>query len=258
MPLNVPSNNVQVDWVRLTRPASQPVTIGWNYSASGSPNVNLYLSTDPNAGGADEMLIATVPASARSYTWTGAGMAPGTYYIHAVLNGVRAASGPLVVAADPIVRIDAPSPLSGEDYANARLNALWDENNPGQFPTTANIGPITYTPDYLQASATSNDPQVWWLNSDQAHAIDASRYRYMNMRLWLDPPPAFPTAWQNAGPRMTWSVPLAIDWQQTQGIIAPYNRWIPVTYDLPNVPLVSGTTGCRDKSRLCARSTRAR
>jgi hypothetical protein len=243
MPNSATPNNIQFDWVRLTRPTSTGVQISWTYTSAGNPTVSLYASADPNPNGADEQLIASVPANSGSYTWTGAGMAPGTYYIHAAMNGARAASGPLVVNAKPIVRLDAPSPLSGEDFAAARLGPRWDESNPNQFPVVEHITNIQWTPNYFQASATTNDPTVWWLAYDQAHAIDTSRYRYMNMRLWVETSSARPTAWNNAGPRLTWSVPINLDWKQTQPILALYNRWMPVTYDLPVVPLVGGGTG---------------
>jgi hypothetical protein len=243
MPNNGTPNNIEIDWVRLTQPASSGVQISWTYSSSGNPTVNLYASADPSANGTDEQLIASVPASTGSYTWTGAGMAPGTYYIHAAMNGARAASGPLVVNPKPIVHIDAPSPLTGEDYAAARLATIWDENNPAQFPVTEHITNAQWTPNYFQATATTNDPTVWWLAYNTAHPIDTSLYRYMSMRLWLQTPSSHPTAVNNAGPRMTWSVPVNLVWQQTEPILALYNRWIPVTYDLPVVPLVGGGTG---------------
>ncbi len=243
MPNIATPNNIEIDWVRLTRPTSTGVQISWTYTSASNPTVNLYASTDPSATGADEQLIASVPANTGSYNWTGAGMAPGTYYIHAAMNGARAASGPLVVNAKPIVHIDAPSPLTGEDYAAARLATIWNESNPNQFPVTEHITGIQWTPNYFQASATTNDPTVWWVAYDQAHAIDTSLYRYMSMNLWVATSPGRPTGWNNAGPRMTWSVPINLNWKQTEPILAFYNRWIPVTYDLPVVPLVGGGTG---------------
>ncbi len=238
-------DNVHYDWARLTPANGNPVQITWNYS-SGAPSqlVNLYLSASPDPNQDNEYQIAAnVPASNRSYTWMGTGMAPGTYYIHANLNGAVSSSGPLNVNAAPVARIDAPSQFSGEDYAQAKLSAAWNGSNSTQFERTVNINPIQWTPSYLQTSATNNDPQVWWLDRDSTHAIDTSRYRYMSIRMWLQTPSSSPTSVFNAGPRMTWSQTANSDMQQTFLSFAPYNRWIPLSYDLPNAPLVLGTQG---------------
>ncbi|HUP27761.1 MAG TPA: S-layer homology domain-containing protein [Chloroflexia bacterium] len=240
-PMNITGNRVQFDWVRLTPPTGSPVSITWNYSSSSSPNVRLYLSYSPNATEDNEYLIATVPASTGSFTWNGTGVAPGTYYVHAEMNGAWSASGPLHVNTAPLAKIDAPSQVSGEDYAEARLNTEWEGG--GQFQRTDNVAREVETPDYYQASATNNDPEVMWQFIDTAHPIDTSRYRYLSMRLWLQAPSARPWSPWNAGPRITWAQGNVTDWQQTSAVLAPYNRWIPLSYDLPLTPLEVGSYG---------------
>ena len=236
-------NDIQIDWVRLVPATNQTVRITWNHTGTSNPDVNLYLSTTPDANSGNEMLIATVPASNGSYSWSGTGMAPGTYFIHAEMNGARSSSGPLYVNTAPIARLDSPSPNSGEDYAQAVLGTSWEGGNSSQFQDVRNVGNISYQPDYLQGSAQNNDPQVSWLFRDGTHAIDTSRYRYMSMRLWIQAPSERPTSPWNAGPRMTWARNNSMNWQQTDAVIAYYNQWMPLALDLSDIGLVTGTEG---------------
>jgi hypothetical protein len=239
----VVGNNVQVDWVRLVPATNQRVNIAWTRTGTGNPNVNLYLSTSSDPNSDNEMLIATVPAGSNSYAWDRTGIAPGTYYIHAEMNGATSSSGPLIVNTAPVAHIDSPSPNSGEDYAQAVLGMTWDGSNLNQFQETRNVTNITYQPEYMQGSATNNDPQVSWLMRATNTPIDTSRYRYMNMRLWIQAPSTRPNAPWNAGPRMTWARDTGMNWQQTDAIIARYNQWMPVALDLPEMGLALGTQG---------------
>jgi hypothetical protein len=237
------NNDIQFDWARLTPATGQSVSIAWNYSSNSSPTVNLYLSTSPDANQDNEHLITSVPASSRSYTWTGTGMAPGTYYIHASMNGAVSSSGPLTISAAPLVRIDAPSQLSGEDYAQAQLATSWEGGNSAQFARKMNVNNVLFTPSYMQASATNNDPELWWTDRNFDHPVDTDRYRYFNIRMWIQAPSGRPTSPWNAGPRMTWAADQYLTWQQSAAFIAPYDRWIPATFDMKVVGLVVGTLG---------------
>ena len=237
-PWNANNNNVQIDWARLTPDTGQAVRITWSYSGSGSNNVNLYLSTSPDPNSANEYPIATVAASAGAYTWTHTGVAPGTYYIHASMNGAVSSSGPLHVNTAPLVRIDAPSTLSGEDFAQHVLNTSWSGNNCNQFQHTANVADITCGSGVYQGVPTTSDPQLIWLNGDTTHTIDASRYFYMNIKFMVFPPAVRPWSPFNAGTRMTWNN--GSGWSQTYMIVAPYNVWIPSAWDMRSVPRVEG------------------
>ena len=239
---DVPNNNVQIDWLRLTPPTGQPVNITWTYTSGGNHTVNLYLSTSPDPT-ANEQQIAQVPAANGSYTWTGTGMAPGTYYIHAEMNGARSSSGPLYVNTAPLLRLDSPGPAAGEDYAHAQKGAGWESTNAGQFQDARNIFPITYGPEYLAASARSGDPQVSWLFRDMGTRVDTARYRYLNVRWRLIPPSVNPQAAFNAGPRLLWAQDLGMRWQVTEASLAFYNVWMNMVWDLPNTPMNSGSEG---------------
>ncbi len=230
-------NVVQLDWARLTPDTGQSVRIAWN--AQGSGNVSLYLSYSATASDDNELLIASVPASAGAYSWNTTGMAPGTYYIHANLNGAMSSIGPLVVNTAPLVRIDAPSPLTGEEYAYAQKAASWDGNNPNQFESTRNINNLTFAPDSIHGVPTNGDPYLMWLSRDTTNPIDASKYHYFNVRLHLEPPASRPWSPNNFGTRLLWAAPDNI-FSTSFVVTGFYNRWLPIAVDLRNVPLSGG------------------
>ncbi|MEO6458588.1 MAG: S-layer homology domain-containing protein [Chloroflexia bacterium] len=238
-PIDIAGNQIKYDWVRLTPATSQAVNIRWTYQGGASTPVQLFLSpsADPGSG---EQLIGTVPAGNGAFTWNSIGISPGTYYIHALMNGARSASGPLYVNASPVLDIDAPSPRTGEDFGYARMNRDW--NSRSAFQLEGNIQWQAETPEYLQGRGTNNDPSVSWLYYDRANPIDAARYRYMNMRFYLQAPSPCPTSPWNAGPRMGWNdrTNPFTSLTQTRHILAMYNRWMQVAWDFPNSPLEPG------------------
>jgi hypothetical protein len=229
-------NVVQYDWVRLTPDTGETVRITWT-GATGN-NVNLYLSYSPVATEDNEYLIATTSATAGAYSWNTTGVAPGSYYIHAESGGGWSSIGPLIVNETPLVRIDAPGPLSGEEYAYAAEAAGWDGNFPGQFDTVRNINNLSFTPGAISGTPANNDPALYWLDQETAHPIDASKYHYFNVKFWLSPPAARPFSPYNAGTRLLWGSGPSLS--TTEIILAPYNRWIPAAYDLRQIQLVSG------------------
>jgi hypothetical protein len=233
---DVANNNVQIDWVRLTPATGEPVRITWDYTSSGNPTVNLYLSTSADPA-ANEMLIGTAPANARAFTWEGTGMAPGTYYIHAEMNGARASSGPLHVNTSPLLKLDSPGPAAGEDFSYAQSGVGWESHNSGQFQDYRNVRPLQFGTQYMSTSATGGDPQLSWRFRDMASRIDTSRYRYLNVRWRLLPPVETPHAAFNAGPRLLWAQGLDMRWQVTEASLMFYNVWTNMAWDLPVVQL---------------------
>jgi hypothetical protein len=240
-PWGANNNPVQFDWVRLTPDNGEPVRITWGYTGNGG-NANLYLSPSPDATQNNEYKIGTTNATAGFYIWNNTGVAPGVYYIHAEVNGAWSSIGPLLVNTAPVARLDAPSPVSGEDYAYARLSAPWDSTNPGQFQNVRNVANLNFGPEFISGSATNIDPYLQWLVRDTAHPIDTGRYRYMNVRLWVDPPASRPWSPFNAGARLFWdtgnnTLP------HTLMMITPYKRWIQAAWDMRTVPIEGGGTG---------------
>ena len=185
-PSEGPGNTVHIDWMRLTPDTATPVQITW--SAQGSGTVNLYLSLSPTATDDNEYLIGSTSATAGAFTWNRTGVAPGSYYIHAELNSAWSSIGPLVVNTAPLVRIDAPGPLTGEEYSYARQAEGWDSTNSNQFDLVRNINNLTFAPDAIRGVPANNDPQLLWLNGDTAHPIDADKYHYFNIKFQLGAP----------------------------------------------------------------------
>lgn len=246
-PWNKYNNNVKFDWVRLVPDTSTPVQV--TYSASGGGTVHFYLglTSDHNSR---EIEIGSASSTAGSWTWNRIGVAPGTYYIHGELNGAWSTTGPITVGHAPVVQLIAPGPLTGEDFAQARLGETWDGNNPNQFDLYQNLqAPPSYNGDFLQATSrtlpgtTVEDPSLYWMYPYAGRnrgSIDASRYRYFTVHLWLQAPTQRPNSKWNAGPRMTWSNGSG-DFVQTEGVLAPYNRWIPMALDLATVLKTPGS-----------------
>ncbi|MDQ6695155.1 MAG: S-layer homology domain-containing protein, partial [Chloroflexota bacterium] len=106
---------------------------------------------------------------------------------------------------------------------------------------TAGITPPVWGISYWQSAAINNDPQVWWLQFDNKPAIDASKYRYMSIGMYLQAPLQNPTAQFNGGPRMLWSQQGNNNLTVSKLVAAQYSRWLPMTFDMPNVPVETGS-----------------
>lgn len=240
------NNNVKFDWIRLVPDTSTPVQVTFRASGGGTVNFYLGLTSDYNAR---EIKIGSTSATANNWTWNRTGVAPGTYYIHAELNGSWSTTGPITVNAAPVLQLIAPGPLSGEDFAQARLGQTWDGSNPNQFQLYQNLtGAPSFNGEYMQATSqpapgsTVQDPALYWLypyNGQNRGTIDTARYHYMTVKLWLQAPAERPGSPGNLGPRFLWSQ--GGDWVQTEGMYAPYNRWIPMSVDLASVPKAPGS-----------------
>ncbi|MEA2575694.1 MAG: hypothetical protein QOH93_2992 [Chloroflexia bacterium] len=248
-PNNQFNNNIKFDWVRITPDTSTPVQI--TFRPNGNANVNFYLGSTPDPNSREILLKGGVSSTAGSWTWDHTGVAPGTYYIHGEQNGQWSTSGPITVNAAPVLNIIAPGPLSGEDFAQARLGQTWDGSNPNQLQLYENLtGPPTFNGEYMQATSltvpgtTVEDPSVYWMypyRGQDRGAIDASRYHYLTIKLWLQAPSQRPGSPGNLGPRLSWNLGGGAEWVQSEGIYAPYNRWIPMSLDLTTMPKAPGT-----------------
>ena len=230
-------NVVQFDWVRLTPATGDTVRITWTGATGG--NANLYLSYSPTATEDNEYLIATTSATAGAYSWNTTGVAPGSYYIHAESGGAWSAIGPLIVNQAPLVRIDAPGPLSGEEYSYASQAEGWDGNFPSQFDAVENVNNLSFAPDAIRGAPANVDPALYWLDQDTPNAIDANKYHYFNAKMWLSPPAARPFSPFNAGTRLLWGSNPNLS--TTEVILMPYNRWVSAAYDLRLIQQANGS-----------------
>jgi hypothetical protein len=234
--------NLQIDWARIASAAGSNVAINW--TATGTNTVSLYLDSDQNAGNGTDLLIASGlnPASG-GYTWNAGGVAPGTYYVRAVMGTASAYSGPLIVNNAPVLEVTAPGTASGEDYATAVLNLPWTMTYPSNLQTWYNVANHQFTNSFFTGNG-NGDPQLWYLNNDTAHAIDTNKYHYFNTWLYLAQPNAPPENGQyyqwNGGPRVIWSPGVPLNWQSTQLWLGWYNRWENVGLDLRTAPREPG------------------
>ena len=233
------NNNVQIDWARLTPDTGQQVNIAWNHSSGSGARVNLYLSYSSNPTQGNEYLIANVPASNGSFNWATTGMAPGSYYIHAELNGAWSSIGPLHVNTTPLARLDAPSPASGQDYAYTVRGSGWESDNAGQFQRVAFVNPLYFGPSEIYGVPTTGDPGLSWLHGDFNRPIDTGLYHYFNIRFKVTPPSVRPWSPFNGGTRLIWD-PGNNNARSTEQILAQYNTWIPAKYDLRQVEMSDG------------------
>ncbi len=234
-------NNIQVDWARLTPDTGATVRILWSYSGTASDHVNLYLSAGSDASSDNELLLASVAASQGAYSWNTTGVAPGTYYIHAEYNGAVSSIGPLVVNTAPVARIDAPSPLTGQDYAYAHLSTGgWNGSNSHQFEHVVNIVNLVFGALELRGTPTNGDPELIWLSGDPTNHIDTSYYRYFSQNMELDPPASRPDSPYNTGPRLLWDDG-SHTYPTTDYILWPYRSYEQRFWDLPNTPMINGS-----------------
>jgi len=246
MTVNASGVNFQFDWVRLTPATGATVNITW--TASGSSPVSLYLDSDTDAGNGTEYPIASgLAASAGSYGWRTSGLAPGTYYVRAVLSGASSYSGPLVINAAPVLNLTAPSPSSGEDFAQSHQAGPWTMTSLSQLQAWFNLTNIGFGANYLQAGSNAvsgghADPQLWYLNNDNGHQIDTTRYHYLTYQMYIQAPNhvdngQYPQ--MNLGPRVYWAQP-GVSLQLDDAYMHYYNRWEPVALDLRTVMLAPG------------------
>ncbi|HEY4689896.1 MAG TPA: hypothetical protein VIK33_11320, partial [Anaerolineae bacterium] len=220
-----PVGTYQIDWVRLTDPATSPSSI-ISVDASGiqggdSVTLECYTAANPindNFCGTIATGLA-VSNGVNNYTWRTAYLAPGQYYVLAKVirsgsvNASDLSDGVLTIKAAPIVRIDAPSMTSGPDYATVALGRPGNPSNPWDMNDISDIrndpgwswweihdlSNLTFANGELTAVTTGADPFVY-LNVYQA--IDTSQFKYLTFRYKIDRPQGY---WENSTDRLSGS-----------------------------------------------------
>ncbi|HJW29674.1 MAG TPA: hypothetical protein VJ508_10610, partial [Saprospiraceae bacterium] len=214
----------QFDWVRLTDPSTSPVfTVTYivtGTQAGDAVDLNCYTSKTLSNDSFCGIIAANQPASAgvaHAYYWRTAYLAPGSYYVQAVVkhNAVPQASnvsqGALTIQAAPIIKFDAPSMTSGPDYATVELGNPWDMKDSGDILQTQpwlihdlqptcpcfNNGDLGATTVDNTGKTGSSDPFVF-LNVDRTRPIDTSKYKYLTFRYKIDGP-----QWSNSSDRLS-------------------------------------------------------
>ena len=263
-----PATVADYDWVRVVDPTSAPLaTVSW--TTTGAPagsQVNVYVDND--ASGKDGSFIGRAPASAGSFVFPSAALPPGTWYFYleirsntgadAVLGASSGYSAAYTVNGRTRVVVNSPSMTSGADYATEFLGNPWDFSdaadvanlnfandalkrfkNPvfsgGQFTATA-VGPV--------GGASESDVQVW-MNVNPAKPIPTYRYRYLTIRMSIDP-----TLYTNISDKVMkghiarsfwWNTDLHLDGTATRANVVYEGLWSH-TVDLVGTPgLIDGT-----------------
>src|SRR5262249_28713776 len=114
------TNNVSVDWVRLTaadtRPEASKMTIAWT---GGTGTVNATVSE--GSTGTTFTIATGLAGSGGSLQWNYGVLPPGSYTLR-----VGTASRAFTVNGPPIVKVTDPDETGGEDFATTVLGNPWD------------------------------------------------------------------------------------------------------------------------------------
>lgn len=215
------SGTYKFDWIRLTDPSTSPIyTITFAVAAAQTGDLvdlNCYTSaqaTTETYCGVIASGIAVNSSGTYQYQWRTAYLAPGNYYVQAVVRrgGSSAVSnGPLTIQGAPVVQIDSPSMTSGPDYATTELGNPWDMNDDTDIKawTTHDFdsaGPV-FNEGQLNGGVarydshdptTMGDPFVYLQVKRSTKPIDTSRYKYLTFRYKVDRTPW----WSHSGDRL--------------------------------------------------------
>ena len=226
--LNTPAT-YQVDWIRLTDPATSPVyTIVFavnNTQAGDLVDLECYTSNQAVNANYCGRIASAIPVNSTGtyqFKWHTAYLAPGRYYVRAIVRrgattNSDVSNGPLTIRAAPLLHIDAPSMTSGPDYATVELGNPWDMNDSSDIFTSSDLyrkphdfatpcpcfadgelyGTVgRYDPNTL---AGFGDPFVY-LTVKQQHPIDTAKYKYLTYRYKIDRSPW----WSSSGDRLVY------------------------------------------------------
>ncbi len=210
----------QVDWARLTDCAASV------QSVSFTPNSAIQSVWLRPEGTSRHILVAEdVAGTTGTYALDTQGVAPGRYYVGFGTAGVSPSTPPtccieettqpLEINATPIVKFDAPTAYSGDDYATMQGNP-WDFSSENDFygiqcaSYGVQNGVLALTtpgvqnqPPQCVSSTTSSvsDPYVYL---SVYNPIDPAQYRYLTYRMYTS------GDWQNVPEgmivRWVWSV----------------------------------------------------
>ncbi|OFW22600.1 MAG: hypothetical protein A3G21_24605 [Acidobacteria bacterium RIFCSPLOWO2_12_FULL_66_21] len=173
-----------VDWVRLTygddMPGAAVQAIQWT-GGSGAATIDVI-----DAGGTIVNVAGSVTGG--SYNWNYGVLPPGAYTLRVTTADGTTSAQAFTINAPPAIRVTDPSRTSGADYATTVLGNAWDMSSASDIQASANLSDVTFAGGQLNATGNF-DPSVTLLNnSNNATAIDTSKYRYLTYRMQIDDP----------------------------------------------------------------------
>jgi hypothetical protein len=217
-----------VDPTKGTKITMNWTSSGVNSTVNDKVDIYVATSQSDADAGIGSPLYRGIPVANGSYQINTSVFAPGQYWFFLVLgqetnvtglsNGqpknctahykqaVSAPVGPVTVQVAPEVVINSPSPMSGSDYARDVVGNPWDMCDDAdvqrQFPNINGdpgdgLRNVSYDlsgtcifnaqVEPPRPGGFTSDDQVW-MNVDQSKPIDTTKYRYMSIRLMIDPP----------------------------------------------------------------------
>jgi hypothetical protein len=223
------TGNYQFDWLRLTDAATSPAyTIRFSVAGVQSGDVvdlYCYIAAQITPDNYCGQIIANIPVNTvgtYQYTWRTAYLPPDEYYVYAVvrrgaITGSDVSNGSLTIRPAPLLQFDAPSMISGSDFATEVNGNPWDMNDETDIFTSADLyrKPHDFSgscPCFANGELYGNvgrydsldpsefgDPFVY-LRVKQNYPIDTSKYKYLTYRYKIDR-----TAWwSNSGDRLVY------------------------------------------------------
>lgn len=206
------------DWVRLTDPTTSPaynILFSVTDVQSGDlVDLSCYMTAAATGDQYCGQIATGLPVNTSGtyqYTWRTAYLAPGTYFVRAVVRRGGAgdmSNGPLTIKPAPRLRIDAPSMTSGPDYATVERGNPWDMNDASDIESAGwtvhdfvspcpcfSNGELTGVVRRLDSNTTPGfgDPFVY-LKISRTRPINTAVYKYLTYRFKVDRTPWWSTS----------------------------------------------------------------
>lgn len=191
-PLAESGVGVQIDWVRLTVPDTDPA------AALMSGRVNCVSGWQLQVVDADGITAVGGGIGDANWSFNYGIFPPGAYSLRLVCGGSTVNSVPFGIDAPPHVIVLSPTERGGEDFAssphfaNASTSGAWDMEQVADVAALANVSNVAQTPAIgggveLSAVNTNGDPSVALLGeSNNALPIPTARYRHLTFTLTVD------------------------------------------------------------------------
>ena len=255
---------VQLDWVRLSAPATQ--RIDWATSQNGP--VTIRLQSFEGSGADDPLRVYQYQypgtyssplqiQAAQHYYDLPASLPPGDWHIQLVINGEASQpAGPWQIQKAPTMRFFRPGFTSGENFARTMLNKTWDMDSPSDIYSFHNTslpqfynGLLTATTLDTNAQNTCagywEDPHLTLLNELSDPPIETNKYRYLTFRLKVDGIPDVSYGWIA---RVVWSNYLFTQCGVSNDIPL-HGGWNEVSLDLWAPGVLDDEDGCQSPWR---------
>ena len=242
------NTSVSYDWVRLVDPTSGPnVTITWTPIA-GTAAVNIYV--DDNNSGNNGSFIGRAAASAGTFSFPSAALAPGTWFFYLerrnnlpgdASQGFSGYSAAYTVNGRTTVTINNPSMTSGPDYATDVLGNAWDFSEPAPNPDIISMTQIG-SPTFSGGAFTGTGVKPGGQSVTDAQfrlrigtPILTRRFRYLSVDMSIDP-----TGYTNITNKLSnghlanpffWNQTFEADGTEARGTVVYEGRHV-YTYDL--------------------------